>query len=216
MIKVAIFVALFGSFVCGGCKSKYDNYFNGDIRYFDKENVISKNVESKSVSLDGAYTGMISVYDSLMVCWNPALSDTKFDESITTAQSKGIRVAWSNDCFEIWILLHFDIPDEAFIRNHDHRDRCYERLTDIFRNHQSADERFNRIKESGNLSYKTHLKSQRLFSSVVKPAIRPLTDIAVERAKALEGMYDANAKPHDKIPCTKVYELVELLLSEGM
>jgi hypothetical protein len=31
----------------------------------------------------------------------------KFDESIALAVSKGINVAWSNDAFELWVLLHF-------------------------------------------------------------------------------------------------------------
>ena len=34
-----------------------------------------------------------------------------FDESIKTANSNGIKVAWSNDAFELWILLHFEEID---------------------------------------------------------------------------------------------------------
>ena len=30
-----------------------------------------------------------------------------FDNAIRSAESKGFQVAWSNECFELWILLHF-------------------------------------------------------------------------------------------------------------
>ena len=32
----------------------------------------------------------------------------EFDESINLAENKGIKVAWSNDAFELWVLLHFE------------------------------------------------------------------------------------------------------------
>lgn len=145
---------------------------------------------------------------------NGDLEDTEFDESIKMAHSKGINVAWSNDCFEVWILLHFDAPDEDFIIRHNHRDKCYDRLTEIFSEHENDDEKFIRIKNSGHFSYKEHLKKKQLFLSVVKPVITPLTHIAIERAKTLDLMH-ASAEPHKRIPCTRVHELVELLLSEG-
>lgn len=34
--------------------------------------------------------------------------NTEFDEAIRTAERKGIKIAWSNDAFELWILLHFE------------------------------------------------------------------------------------------------------------
>jgi hypothetical protein len=155
------------------------------------------------------------VYDRDIQAGNGSLNDTDFDESIKMAESKGINVAWSNDCFEIWILLHFDAPDESFIKNHDHRDKCYDRLTEIFSNIINSNPNLIGTNDSGNLSYKGGLKSNRLFSKVVKPAIKPHTNMAIERAKSLYAMHDDEAKPHLKIPCTKIYELVELLLSEG-
>src|SRR5688572_21763786 len=39
--------------------------------------------------------------------------DTAFNDSIVAAESKGIRTAWSNDDFELWILLHFEDVDPA-------------------------------------------------------------------------------------------------------
>ncbi|MDZ7878813.1 MAG: RloB family protein [Saprospiraceae bacterium] len=37
--------------------------------------------------------------------------DTAFNDSIRTANAKGIKTAWSNDDFELWILLHFEDVD---------------------------------------------------------------------------------------------------------
>ena len=70
VINTAIFMAIFSMFVC--CNTKEDNHnFNGEIRYFDDSCVITKSIESKSVPLNGANTGMIAVYDSLLICWHP-------------------------------------------------------------------------------------------------------------------------------------------------
>ncbi len=57
----------------------------------------------------------------------------KVDEkiAITTGTNAGLRVAWSNDCFELWVLLHFEdiCPSLSY-----HREHLYNRLTDIFKN----------------------------------------------------------------------------------
>ena len=39
-----------------------------------------------------------------------------FDNAIRSAESKGYRVAWSNEAFELWFLLHFDYLDTAIAR----------------------------------------------------------------------------------------------------
>lgn len=70
IISITISIAVLSIFIC--CSTKDDNhYFNGEIRYFDDSCMITKSVESKSVPLNGANTGMIAVYDSLLISWNP-------------------------------------------------------------------------------------------------------------------------------------------------
>lgn len=57
-------------FTC--CKGHDDAYyFNGEIHTIDKSGVSVVNVQSKPVTLNGANTGMIAVYDSLLFCWSP-------------------------------------------------------------------------------------------------------------------------------------------------
>lgn len=70
IINIAISITFLGIFIC--CNNKENNhYFNGKIRYLDNSSIITKNVESKSISLNGDNTGMIAVYDSLLICWSP-------------------------------------------------------------------------------------------------------------------------------------------------
>lgn len=80
VINIVISIAVLGVFVCCSTKDN-DDVFNGEIRYIDDSGVITKNVESKPVPLDEGYmgTGMIAVYDSLLVCWNPGFPDHFFD-----------------------------------------------------------------------------------------------------------------------------------------
>jgi hypothetical protein len=56
-----------------------DQYFNGEIRYINDSRKIVKNVTTQSLSLDGRYHGMIAVYDSLLICWNPRLPEYFFN-----------------------------------------------------------------------------------------------------------------------------------------
>lgn len=78
VINIALSIAFLGIFVC--CNNKDNNhYFNGEIRYFNNSSMTTKKVESKSVSLNGANTGMVAVYDSLLICWSPSYPNHFFD-----------------------------------------------------------------------------------------------------------------------------------------
>ena len=71
IINITIFIILISIFVC--CRSNKDkDIFNGDIQYFNDGHKVIKNVTSNTVSMnDGLPTGMIAIYDSLLICWNP-------------------------------------------------------------------------------------------------------------------------------------------------
>lgn len=51
-----------------------------------------------------------------------------FDEAIKRGNEKGYNIAWSNQCFEYWIFLHFYYSDSAL-----RRDEWFERLNEIFK-----------------------------------------------------------------------------------
>ncbi|MDR2586144.1 MAG: hypothetical protein LBC84_08015 [Prevotellaceae bacterium] len=59
-----------GIFVC--CTINKDKeIFNGEIQYIDDSHKVIKNITSRPVLMsDGIPTGLIAVYDSLLICWN--------------------------------------------------------------------------------------------------------------------------------------------------
>ncbi len=50
-----------------------------------------------------------------------------FDNAIKKAESKSFKLAWSNECFELWVLLHFED-----IRHSIHRKDIYKKLSKVF------------------------------------------------------------------------------------
>jgi len=77
ILYVAYLLVIMTLFIC--CNNNKDiYYFNGDIQYFDLSQTIVKNISGKSVPLDGIPTGIISVYDSILICWSPDYKDCFF------------------------------------------------------------------------------------------------------------------------------------------
>lgn len=140
--------------------------------------------------------------------------DVSFNEAIKTALEAGINVAWSNDAFELWVLLHF----EEIEINDDNkkRDIYYKRLTDIFKKLPNPNEDLIKARKYSSFNYKQDLKHRNNFRNIVRNEIIPKTQEAINRAKALDKHFSASSLPyHQKAPCTMVYKLVEELLSLG-
>lgn len=74
---ITLYAIVLGAFVCCN-KNKDDKYFNGDILYLNNRHKVL-NVTSKDVKMYGANYGMIAVYDSLLICWNPKLANYFFN-----------------------------------------------------------------------------------------------------------------------------------------
>lgn len=130
-----------------------------------------------------------------------------FDTAIQTATTAGLNVAWSNDAFELWVLLHFEtVPSIAF-----HRNYIYGRLTEIFRHLPNTSDEFQQIVNNPNFNYKTSFKKRAYFITHVLPLLRARTKDAIQRAIQLDAAFAANVQFHLRNPCTKVYKLVELL-----
>lgn len=112
--------------------------------------------------------------------------EADFDNAISKAENTGIKVAWSNECFELWYLLHFSYCQSALKRNEIER-----KLNAEF------------IKLGKNSGY-----------DKVDPEnyhyLKPLTSTAIRNAnKLLENM---DAAPSKTNPATKVHLLVIELL----
>jgi len=137
------------------------------------------------------------------------IDDFKFNDSIETAERKGIKVAWSNDVFETWVLLHFEEADQT------ERIDVYNRLTEIFKALPKPNKDLKKVLRYHNFNYKKNLKSETNFRNIVRSLIVGKTKDAINRAKMLDESYSTNTKPSEKAPCTKVYLLVEELLHYG-
>lgn len=108
--------------------------------------------------------------------------NTQFSAETKTDKRK-FKVAWSNECFELWLLLHFQEMGSDTGRKH-----CRELLS----------------KHLGK-KYKKNLEG---MHEILKDRI----DIAIKRAKKLykENEHIKN-NPSKMCPCTRVFELVEEL-----
>ena len=132
-----------------------------------------------------------------------------FDTAIVSAIKSGLNVAWSNDAFELWILLHFEkVPIDQIL----HRNYCYERLTEIFKIFHPEIEEFQEIVNNAHFGYKSTLKKRSLFVRFVLPVLRENTESAIKNAAELEANFHSNTEFHLRNPCTMVHHLVERLL----
>jgi len=136
--------------------------------------------------------------------------DTAFNDSISAANSKGIKTAWSNDDFELWILLHFEDVDPT---NSDYfnRTKYYERLTEILKERFPSETLFQNPK----FDYYSSMKSKKKFLGYTYQLMKTSLSSAIERARKLEEFHSVSPpKPnHLHCPCTKVHWLVAELMS---
>ncbi len=135
--------------------------------------------------------------------------DTAFNDSIKAANAKGIKTAWSNDDFELWILLHFEDVDPT---NSDYlnRKKYYERLTQILKECLPHESMFQNPK----FDYYTTMKSKKNFLTHTYQLMKGRVEVAIERAEKLETFHLAipPKPPHAQCPCTKVHLLVKELI----
>jgi hypothetical protein len=138
-----------------------------------------------------------------------------FDEGVNIASSRGIKVAWSNDAFELWVLLHFEDVDPAN-KAYENRDYYYERLTGIFKGLPDPGDHLKKALVHKTFNYKTDLKQERNFRNIVRPEMISKTRNAIARANRLADHHAAFGLPaHQKVPCTLVHELIAELIRVG-
>lgn len=143
------------------------------------------------------------------------LGDTEFNVAIETAAKRGIKVAWSNDSFELWILLHFEDVTPEKTENKS-RITYYERLTILFKSLTTGNPDLTKALASAGFNYKRDLKHRTNFRNIVRAEIVTKTNQAIARAKVLEQHHQNSPKLHsEKKPCTTVHHLVEELLKLG-
>ena len=122
-------------------------------------------------------------------CWvvfdKDDFSDSDFNGAIQMAQANGFHVAYSNQAFEFWFLLHFNLYQGAI-----HRNRYAEILTHLL----------------GFKYGKTKGDSVRVFN-----VIYPRTRMAIDNAKSVLKTFDGGNPAKDE-SSTTVHQLVDQLL----
>lgn len=116
----------------------------------------------------------------------------KFDNAIKSAEQLGWHVAWSNDSFELWYLLHFEFLNAAI-----DREEYKVKLTQYM--------------QTSGIQGKYEKNSARILQ-LFTPEKRQQ---AIRFAKKLAGYYQANIPYHQRNPGTAVYQLVAELTALG-
>lgn len=182
-------------------KSKMENVFRA-IKYCEQKKAFDKEINVWCV-FDRDFNGNPGILDK---------AEISFDESTHTAKRNNIKVAWSNDSFELWVLLHYEDvnPKEPLLRS-----KYYERLTEILKADTKINSDFCVAIGNGTFNYYDDIKSLNPFKNHILPILKNETrrTAAIKRAERLENHHTTHTdKPHEMCPCTMVHHLVKELL----
>ena len=193
-------------------KSDYANYLN-TIDYCLNEGLMQPIAGGYQLTT-GLTQHIWCIYDRDAEVENKAalspIYQIKFSTAIQTAQAAGLKVAWSNDVFELWILLHFE---DVTPGQWQHRRYIYDRLTVIFQSLPMQSPEMQLVTSNLHFDYKEAMKKKQNFIAFVRPLLPSRQEIAIQRALALEAAFLGNIPYHDRNPCTKIYELVRCIES---
>ena len=95
--------------------------------------------------------------------------------------SRKYKVAWSNECFELWLILHFKYYDVPETR-----------------------EKYKKMLKNFIPEYTKNMPN-------IYEKLKDKIPIAIKNAKKLYSKYDTNTPPSKRFPATRFYELVKYL-----
>lgn len=186
--------------ICEGIKTE-PNYFNSM-----KSKISKDNKEKISIKVIGKGRGTTNLLEEAIKevrlstnyisnVWLVYDKDEFTEESFNEVKNKCDEInkisdtiyhpIWSNECIEVWILLHF-IKFNVPIGRKD----CIKKINENFKENKLG-------------KYKKN--DEFLYDKLV-----PFLNDAIKNAKWLKSQYK-DEPPSQMSPCTKVYELVELL-----
>ncbi|MEA2028053.1 MAG: RloB family protein [Campylobacterota bacterium] len=123
-----------------------------------------------------------------------------FNNALRNAKNKranlNVEVAYANDSFELWYLLHFDYINTPLMR-----DEINKRLIKKLQNQNEY--KFSQLDKN---SIKQANYTKHIFDEIL-----PLQETAIQNAKNLLQSYGINHNPEQDNPSTTIYILVELL-----
>ena len=113
-----------------------------------------------------------------------------YEKAIKRAQENNFKVAFSNDAFELWFVLHHNL-----IQNQHHRQEYFDMLTEIWKLEHS---------------YETMGKKLE-FCKKHYEKLLPYQAKAIKHARKLHSLVNDGRPYHQMNPCTTVYLLVQEL-----
>jgi hypothetical protein len=171
----------------------------------------------KSGCIQGENTHVWCVFDRDIESEHEKIKEgnTSFNESIKSAIASGLKLAWSNDSFELWVLLHFESIEPTDV-DYKNRNKYYERLTEIFKSIPEPNEDLLKALRHASFSYKQDCKSENNFRSIVRAEIVRNTKLAIKRSEQLADYFEKLGSPNnDRVPCTLMHNLIKELLQYG-
>ncbi|MCX5726978.1 MAG: RloB family protein [Candidatus Saganbacteria bacterium] len=134
-----------------------------------------------SANREELYSAVWCVFDRDTYPCNPN-DKHNFNRAIDIANRNQIRVAYSNDAFEIWYILHFNYHQTAWTR-----DKYENKLTEL-------------------LDVKYEKNDQKMYEK-----LKDKQGVAIQNAKRLLALYGFSHNPESDNPCTTVHRLVAFL-----
>jgi hypothetical protein len=186
-------------------KSGYQN-INNAITYCKENKLI---IHNKNQDIWCVFDRDANINQSLN-----AQIDTEFEESVGLANNKGINVAWSNDVFELWFLLHFIDIDVNDIK-YSHRTFIYTKLESVLKEVQNPSDSLKKIISNPQFNYESFMKRSSRMINIWKPILEDKRELAIKRARKLHLNQVSDLPISGQNPCTLVYKLVERLIEKG-
>jgi len=123
-----------------------------------------------------------------------------FNEAITKSKSLDVNVAYANDSFELWYLLHFDYRETGILRD--------EILEEVIKKLKAKNPKEFAILTKDNI--KEEELSKKIFHELLSEQNK-----AIKFSKKLLTFHGSDHNPEKDNPSTTIHELVELLNSLG-
>jgi RloB-like protein len=178
---------------------------NTEPEYFKSFNINKETTKVRAIGLGRSRTALIekiielvekendsdqqiwAVFDRDVSYTSLEQGNADFNNAIKLAEENNIKCAYSNDCFELWFVLHREYPQAAH-----HRKHYYEKLSDWLGS-----------------DYET-LGKGKDFAKSLYHIFDHQVEIAIETAEKLHNSHTGK-EFHQQNPCTTVYKLVEEL-----
>ena len=177
--------------VCEGEKTE-PIYFSELQSLLGKLNV-NIQIEPVGSSISGVYKAAkkLSVQDDYDFVWiigdKDEVSNKEFDSIIHNADADGFYVAYSNQKFELWFLLHFDYLTSSIDR------RLYDSMLEA------------KIRKNCNLPSYHYTKACRGIGKILHDRL----DTAISNSERLFELHGKGLPPSQRDPVTTVHELIK-------